>query len=151
MMDRADAIVYDQTDQPVLVVEVKPTREASYELVEWAHEQLQAYSQAVRATYWLLAFPDRFYLWVGEHPDHEPDYIIDPLPFLNPFWGMNGIPKYLSETSFEMVVEGWLATLTWADKSDELPATAAASGNWLIESGLFDALKNGRLAYEVTA
>ncbi len=151
MVFRADVVAYDRTGQPVLVAEVKHERNASSERVAQIRQQLATYSRIVNARYWLLAFPDRFYLWVGEHVEQdEPDYVVDPLPFLNPFWGMSGIPQYLSETSFEMVVEGWLATLTWADDTDELPASAAASGNWLIKSGLFDALKNGHLAYEVT-
>lgn len=141
---QADIVAYDTKGKLVLVAEVKNKRGTGG---DGARRQLAAYAEVTKAPYRLLALPDHFYLWVNKQPDLEnPDYIVDPAPFLRPYWGVEGPSEYLSETSFEMIVEAWLATLTWVD---ELPVDAAESGSWLLESGLFDALKRGHLAFEV--
>ncbi len=148
-----DVVAYDAAGQLVLVVEVKTRRGTTGEWAAATRQLLLRDELVANAPYFLLALPDRFYLWVN-HPKDDliaPDYSIDPLPFLNPYFGMSGIPGYLTGIDFEMIVKGWLATLTWATKSDDLPATSAASGDWLIKSGLFDAMKQGQLTSEVTA
>lgn len=143
-----DIVVYDAEQRLALVVEVKSRRGTNEEWAAETRRNLLAHGLLATTPYFLLALPDRFYLWVNQsQPDAFPDYGVDPVPLLNPFWGSVGIPEHLSPPTFEMIIEGWLATLTWVD---ELPESVRENGNWLIESGLFDAIKRGHLAVEVT-
>lgn len=143
-----DIVVYDKTGQLVLVVEVKTRRGVSDAWAAEMRRNLLAHG-ATQAPYFVLALPDRFYLWVDKQPLElvNPDYVVDPLPFLKPYLGTPVVSEYLSETGFEMVVEAWLTSLMW---TDELPQDIAESSGWLIESGLFNALREGHLASEVT-
>jgi hypothetical protein len=144
-----DITVYGEAGQLSLVVEIRNRRGTSDTWAAATRQLLLENKLVVNARYFLLALPDRFYLWVDKRQLDliNPDYSIDPLPFLKPYWGGEDAPEYLTNIGFEMVVEAWLATLTWVD---ELPADAEESGDWLVESGLFDAIKHGHLASEVT-
>jgi len=148
MAFQADIVAYDASDRLVLVVEIKNRRGTNSQWVARMRQQLAAYGQVADARYLLLALPDRFYLWVDKRPElSDPDYTIDPLPLLKPYLGTPNVSEYLGEVGFEMVVEAWLASLTWAEKP---PTNTGENADWLIESGLFDALKHGHLASEVT-
>lgn len=150
MVFKNDMVAYDAAGRLALAVEVRNKRGSDNQWAAATRQLLLENGYANAAPYFLLALPDRLYLWVDKHQSDlvEPDYSIDPLPFLKPYLGTPYVPEHLSNIAFEMVVEAWLASLTW---TGELPANVAENGNWLIESGLLDALKNGWLAYEVTA
>ena len=112
-----DIVAYDASGQLVLVVEVKNKTQHDKRMGDTNASQLLVHGLVANARYFLLAMPDRFYLWVDKQQPElvNPDYIIDPLPFLNPYFGMEGVPEFLTEIGFEMVVEAWLSTLTWAN------------------------------------
>src|SRR5579871_6759785 len=93
-----DIVVYDASGQLALAVEVKNRRGTN---VEWAAQMRQNLltHSLVHAPYFLLALPDHFYLWVNKEQSTavNPDYAIDPLPFLKPYLGASVVPEYLSE------------------------------------------------------
>jgi len=143
-----DIIAYNATGQLILAVEVRINRNTTPDWAAATRQLLLENNHVTNAPYFLLALPDQFYLWVDK-PEAKlinPDYTVDPRPFLKPYFGNGEASEYLTKITFEMVVDAWLATLTWADK---LPADVSDRGSWLIESGLFDALKQADLVTEV--
>ena len=74
----------------------------------------------------------------------EPDYDFDPEPVLRTYLQrINRSLSELSEPSFEILLQSWLSDLTFADRKNL--ETAAP---WVLESGLFDAIKNGSVEVE---
>jgi hypothetical protein len=96
--------------------------------------------------FFLLAFPDRFYLWVNgsAQEDRSPDFAVDAAPLLQQYVERIGIaPEQLGPDSFELLIGAWLDRLTW----DEIEPNEATQ--WLFDSGLYQALQGGRLEHEV--
>jgi hypothetical protein len=60
-----DLLVYDRTGQPALVVEVKRKTNAPIEWVTELRRNLLAYGDNPNVPYFLIIFPDKFYLWRG--------------------------------------------------------------------------------------
>lgn len=147
-----DISVYDRNGDIVMIVEIKVKTGTN---AAWAADMYNKLFNEKKipqtARYFLLALPDRLYLWEkGPHTrEHmEPDWVIDPLPFLNPYYQRIGrAPGSLGHDSFEMVFSSWLSEIFLADT----PALLAGYGSWLFESGLGHALMGGRLKREVPA
>jgi hypothetical protein len=126
----------------------------------WAARLLRnllAHDALPKASYFMLALPDVFYLWKDPHgtppadrgyiPDGiEPDYEIAAVQALAPY--MDGAPSQLadmSEPGLELLVASWLVDLLNTDLSrgDVSPELRV-----LFDSGLYEAIKEGRLATE---
>ncbi|HVU14511.1 MAG TPA: hypothetical protein VHD90_24710 [Phototrophicaceae bacterium] len=137
-----DIVAYSALGQLVLVVEVRTKRSTDSRWAAGTRQILLENALVSNAPYFLLALPDHFYLWVNKQRPElaSPDYVIDPAPLLKPYFGTDGVPEYLTENGFELVIRSWL---------NELMQAADTSDDWLKESGLFDALKRGYLAYEI--
>jgi hypothetical protein len=93
--------------------------------------------------YFLLALPERFYLW-KDAPPHlasPPDYDVDAQQVLRPYLDKLQTPlSRLSENSFEHLLRTWLEDLI---RSNVDRTQMVQSDKWLIESGLYDAIKLG--------
>lgn len=104
------------------------------------------------APYLLMIFPDRLYLWKNTSPDIDdiqPDYIIDARPILTPYFNQIGITEeQISGAGLELIIASWLSNLihTNIERTDVAP-----DQRWIIESGLYDAVKGGCLDQEVVA
>jgi hypothetical protein len=150
MDSQLDLAAYNRDDELVLIVEVKTKRAASKEWAARLRRNILAHGILPSAKFFLLTLPDRFYLWkdVGNNlAEIEPTYTIDARPILTPYFEQAGIePDKISGASFELIVASWLRELVHSDK---VPEGNGADRNWLIESGLYDAVAGGRLAYEV--
>jgi hypothetical protein len=99
--------------------------------------------------YFLLALPDRFYLWQGSQVLDlvRPEYEVDPLPLFMPYIGATDTYlQNLSGEGFELLVVAWLSELLHTKALPEKEET-----RWLIESGLFEAIQGGHMVSEVTA
>jgi hypothetical protein len=57
-------------------------------------------------------------------------------------------PNLINGRAFELVVGAWLGDLTHSEKE---PEKLSSAEGWLAESGLLDAIKNGRVEYEAAA
>lgn len=149
MKFNADMVIYDKTGQLTLVVEVKNKLDTSSSWAAKMRRNLLAHGLMPDTRFFLLALPDRFYLWkdAGIVPEVvSPDYEIDPRPFLGShFNGAEISLSSLTGESFELVISSWLNKLLQNDVlSPELQEQ-----DWLTESGLFDAIKLGHLAAQV--
>lgn len=150
MSPRLDLAAYNRDDQLTLVVEVKKKQHASLDWVAQLHRNLLAHGTLPNSPFFLLALPDRFYLWKNNGKHYEvdkPNYAIDAEPVLRPYLERTGITvEQISSQSLELILTSWLNELVHK-KLEELES----SERWLVDSGLYDALVGGRLAYEIMA
>lgn len=151
MNTTADFVVYAQDDTICVVVEAKSTSNGS---AEWAAElrhNLLTHQAVPHAPYFLLALPRRFYLW-KDAPATEavlPHYQIDPQVMLPLYLRELSVPlDQLSVDGWEFVVAAWLDDLVGKSPHHDL---STAAHQWLVESGLYDAVRNGTVTAQATA
>ena len=106
MQHTADIAAYDTDGQLVLVVETKNKLGTSSVWAAKMRRNILAHGLLPKTRFFLLALPDRFYLWrdVSIIPElAEPNYEIDSAPFLQPYYDRAGIlPEKLSSESNEI-------------------------------------------------
>lgn len=147
---RADVVVYSRDKRLQLVVEVKRKPRTAHNLRKWAtnvRRNLLAHTGIPTAPYFLLAAPpNRLYLWKNSDPFHfdaPPDHEISAEKTLRPYFDqLSVIPENASEYNLEAVVTSWLADLVKSRRSDD------PSLEWLYNSGLFDAIKDGSVVMQ---
>ncbi len=141
-----DISVHSRNGQLVLVVEVKSKLNTSPEWAARLRRNILAHGTFPKASYFLMAFPDRFYLWTNAHLQLDqvlPTYTIDAFPILQPYFEQAGVTfGKISEQSFELIISSWLQEIVYAEKPLE---TVEQSQGWLINSGLYDALTGGKV------
>ena len=147
----ADIQVFDRNGQLALITEAKNKRNTTSEWATKMRRNMYAHGLLPAAPYFLLALPDRFYLWkdAGAHPELiEPTSEVDPHPFLLPYYERLGIsPVNLPGQTFELVVSSWLeGLLRISDRH-----APRADYDWLIRSGLLPRLVGGHLQIEEAA
>jgi hypothetical protein len=116
---------------------------------------LLAHGILPNAPYFLLALPDHFYLWKDARPPldgEKPDYEIDSAAILEPYFekigfDMQQLNEQLNGASFELLLTSWLWELV---RGTDLVDTYLASeaNNWLVESGLLEAIRQGNIVSE---
>jgi hypothetical protein len=150
MSTRWDLAVFNRDDQLVLVVEVKNKLNTSPEWAARLRRNILAHGIFPNAPYFLMVFPDRFYLWTNadtKYEDVEPTYTINARPILQPYFEQSGVTAdQISGQSLELIVASWLGELIHSDKT---PEELSESQQWLIDSGLYAAVAGGRLGHEV--
>ena len=148
MPTRWDLATYDRDNQLVLVVEVKSRLDAPPEWAARLRRNILAHGTFPNAPYFLMVFPDRFYLWKNMDSNHEPiepTYVIDARPVLQPYFDQAGITAdQVSGQSLELIVASWLNEII-----HKTPDGLDASQQWLIDSGLYNAVVGGSLDHEV--
>lgn len=124
--------------------------------MDWAARLLRnmlVHEAAPTAPYFMLALPDRIYLWdlrhvpIAEAAPH-PDYIADAGPVFGSY--LNGGATSLAdlgEDSLLLIVASWLTELLGSDplelREQHLEPEMSAL---LFDSGLYDAAKQGAVA-----
>ena len=150
-MKRADAAVYDSVGQLQLVVEIKARPGASAEWAVHMRRNLLSHAAIPLAPYFLLALPDFFYLWKDAPAvvlEAEPDYQIGASEILAPYVDQEITPlDELSGYGLELIVTSWLEDVVHAELR---PETIGPNRQWLLDSGLYEAIRGGSLAIEAT-
>ncbi len=148
MSTRWDLATYDRDNQLVLVAEVKSKLDAPPEWAARLRRNILAHGTFPNAPYFLMVFPDRFYLWKNTDSNHEliePTYVIDARPVLQPYFDQAGITAdQVSGQSLELIVASWLNEII-----HKAPNELDTSQQWLIDSGLYNAVVGGSLDHEV--
>ncbi len=142
MIATADFAVQSPDKQLQLLVEARKKVPASREWAARMRRNLFAHLSLPEARFFLLALPERFYLWkdAPSQTPVPPNYEEDAQEVLRPYLEKIHIPlANLSENSFELLVQSWLEDLI---SSDREPPPAQ---QWLKESGLYDAIRNGSI------
>ena len=147
-----DLSVDNRNGQLALVVEIKRKTNVSPEWAAKLRQNILAHGTFPKAPYFLMVFPDKFYLWSNAEAyqdQSKPTCTIDASPILQPYFERAGVTAdQISGASLELVVTSWLGEII---HSDQLPENIDASQQWLIESGLYAALAGGRFEHEVAA
>lgn len=147
-----DLSVDNRNGQLALVVEVKRKTNVSPEWAAKLRRNILAHGTFPKAPYFLMVFPDKFYLWSDAEADQdqsEPTYTIDASPILQPYFERAGVTAdQISGDSLELIITSWLGEIIY---SDQLPENIDASQQWLIESGLYAALVGGKFEHEAAA
>lgn len=150
MSSKWDLTAYDQDNQLVLVVEVKSKLDAPPDWAARLRRNILAHGTFPNAPYFLMVFPDRFYLWKDIASNHEPTaptYVIDARPILQPYFEQTGLTvDQVSGQSLELIVASWLGELI-----HKAPDELDSSQQWLIDSGLYEAVAGGSLDHKVLA
>jgi len=150
-----DIAAYNRHKQLVLVGEVKTKLGTSPEWAEQFWNNIREYGEFSFPEYFLLAFPDRFYLWkenahTSDQSADQPDffYTVNARPLLQPYFEQVGVEMdKIYEDSFEMLLAGWLGDIIRSGNSRDMEADE--SQRWLIESGLYEAISGGSVKCEV--
>ncbi|MBW4695474.1 MAG: hypothetical protein KME27_27310 [Lyngbya sp. HA4199-MV5] len=147
-----DLSIDNRNGQLALVVEIKRKTNVSPGWAARLRRNIYAHGTFPKAPYFLMVFPDKFYLWSdGEayQDQSEPTYTIDASPILQPYFERAGVgANQISGASLELIVTSWLGEII---HSDQLPENIDTSQQWLIESGLYAALIGGKLEHEAAA
>jgi hypothetical protein len=146
-----DVVVYSPRAGLQLVVEVKSQSGASDEWARQVRRNLLAHGFVPATPYFLLVLPDHVYLWKNTDLasiDSSPDFKLETPTVLADYLPMLSRPLHeLSGPSLELLVNSWLANLvntTHLDLNDP-------SQQWIIESGLYDAIKSGSVVTDFFA
>jgi hypothetical protein len=146
-----DLLVNNYQGKPILGVQLKTKMNTSSDWAVKFRHNILTDSLVQKIPFFLMAFPDLFYLWT--EPDiysnqSEPTYIIDALSVLKPYFERAGIiPEKIRGDSFELLVASWLSDIV---HSEQLPEEFNESQRWLIDSGLYVAISGGNLKYGAT-
>lgn len=147
-----DAAVYSPDQKIQLIAEVKAKRGATQEWATQMRRNLLVHQAIGFAPFFLLALPDHFYLWRDGSvvPDEKlPDYSAETEKLLSPYLNSAGLSlNNLSGQSFELVVIAWLRDLVHSRLSKD---SVTPEQQWLIDSGLFQAIKDGSVVTPVAA
>lgn len=143
---RADIIVYDRSEHPVLVVEVKRKLGATPEWAADLRRNMLAHRRLPDARFFLVVVPDRMFLWGPScAPSSSPIVDVPAESALAPYFRTSGIrPATATEWGLEQVTSTWLRDLTTGQTLGDEPAAS-----WLDTSGLRRALRGGSVRNEV--
>lgn len=147
-----DLSVDNRAGQLTLVVEVKRKIGASPQWAASLRSNILAHGTFPKAPYFLMVFPDQFYLWTDAEAQldrSEPTYTIDARPILQPYLEQVGVTaEKISSQSLELIVESWLREIIHSENPHE---DIDESQHWLIDSGLYAALAGGKIEHEAAA
>jgi hypothetical protein len=148
-----DLAVYNKDGQLVLVVQVKGKLNASAQWASQLRSNILAHGIYPKAPYFLMVFPDKFYLWANEDAQldiSEPTYAVDARPIIQPYLDKAGITQgqTISSQSLVLIVAAWLSKIIY----DELPlGETDEQERWLVDSGLYAAVAGGSFDCEAVA
>lgn len=152
MFPRADLALYDRNGQLTALAEIKNKTGTSREWATELRRNMLAHGGFQSVPYFLLVTPDRLYVWkdAGTKPvSVQPAYVAETPSLLQPYFERTRVaPATVSGPAFELIVGAWLADLV---RLEELPGQAETGQRWLAESGFFDAVKQGRIEYDIAA
>lgn len=147
--DVADITVYDKDNQLVLAVKIQKKPNISELWAEAYYKTLVEQGDSPQAPFFLLGSPDRFYLWKHDQKLPEimkPTYTIDPTSFLKPHY--NRFSSSIGKESLILVVDNWFDRLVHLGITSDL---SSKEREWLVGSGLFDAIAGGRSVIKLAA
>ncbi len=148
-----DLAVYNKDGQLVLVVQIKGKLNA---LAQWASQlrtNILAHGIYPKAPYFLMVFPDKFYLWANVDAQldmSEPTYAVNARPILKPYLDKAAITQgqKISSQSLILIVASWLSKIIY---SEQPPSETDESEQWLVDSGLYTAVAGGSFGREAVA
>ena len=151
MTNGADIVVFSADNTLELIVEVKGNRGVSPEWASQFRRNLLVHHAIPRSQFFLLALPDQMYLWRNGSDiieTREPDFVIDSSPIISAYLDATVEHTSNSGQALELAFASWLNLLTISGLSED---KVAPHEKWLLESGLYDAIKNGSVETDTSS
>ena len=151
MGSQPDITLRNQKGEPLMIFEVRAKHHTT---PQWAAEfrrNLLRREEFRPTQYFAIVTPDQLYLWREPKPGTVvlPDFVVDSRPLFLPYLQKTSVDlDRISPFVFELVVISWLSDLVYARRETEDLEPRQA---WLLDSGFFDATKNGTLFYDHAA
>ncbi len=141
-----DFVAYDRQGHVVLLAEAKGRRGTSEQWAARLRMNMLSHGLLPSAKYFLIATPERLYLWNQERPDQAPDHAdaapehtIDAASEFQPWLRRLGLrPLDMGPEAFELLVFAWLDDI--ARSGEDLSREVAP---WLAE--LATSLRQARI------
>jgi hypothetical protein len=145
----ADILVTSPDEQPQLAVEVKNTPTTSEDWASQFRRNLLTHSAVPITPYFMVAAYDRFYLWrqkPGMRLDARPEFTADAMEHLKPYYDKAAFDRPVpSFNAMEILVAAWLNDLIRS-----APPQKEKKFAWLLDSGLYEAIRHGVVRTEAS-
>ena len=129
-----DFVAYDREGRVVLLAEAKSRGGTSEYWAAGLRRNMLAHGALPWAKYFLIATPERMYMWKQERPDVEdapPEFTIDAAKVFQPYFEkLHQEPSSIAPEAFELLVLTWLTDVA---RSGERNAKQDPSAEWLSE------------------
>ncbi|MBZ5675612.1 MAG: hypothetical protein LAP61_15330 [Acidobacteriia bacterium] len=139
-----DLVAYDQEGRVILLVEAKSRHGTSEHWAARLRRNMLSHGLLPWSKYFLIATPERMYLWKQEHPnlsEAPPGFTIDASKVLQPYFQkLHQEPSKIGPEAFELLVLTWLTDI--AGSGEEKPRQDPSSA-WLSE--LTGSLRQARI------
>jgi hypothetical protein len=120
-----DFIVYDKEGQIILLAEAKSRRGTSEHWAARLRKNMLSHGTLPWAQYFLIATPERMYLWrqepKQEHADPAeipPEFTIDAAKEFRPYFQKLHLePSDMGPEAFELLVLTWLTDIAWSGEN----------------------------------
>jgi hypothetical protein len=128
-----DIVAYDREGQVLLLAETKSRRGTSESWAARLRGNMLSHGSLPWSKYFLIATPERMYLWKRERPDPAeapPEFTIDAEKVLQPYFQrLQQEPLNIGPEAFELIVLTWLSDITRSGASnvDQGPSSAGLS------------------------
>ena len=144
-----DFVGYDSRGQVVLLAEAKSRSGTSDKWASQLRRNILAHGALPQAPFFLIATPDRIYLWKEQGlsaAEAPPDLILNAGDALAPYLErLRPSVSQLSPEAFEFVVLSWLSDLA---RSPSTEAPQNSTLRWLSESGFLDSIRNAQIEHQ---
>jgi hypothetical protein len=144
-----DFVAYDRDGRVVLLAEAKSRHGTSEHWAARLRRNMLAHGILPSAKYFLIATPERMYLWKQERPnpaDVPPEFTIDAATVFQPYFQkLHQEPSKIGPQAFELLVLTWLTDIA---RSDEHNVQEDPSSAWLSE--LTGSLQQARIEMNPT-
>jgi hypothetical protein len=144
---QAADLVIEKSGRQILQVEARNVVSPSPEFAAEFLRNILAVTGTPTSEYLLLAFRNRLYLW--HHPQlggSLPDFEGDTSAALEHYLRRLHRPlETVSRSGFEFLIQAWLGEIVWGGLPD------SRNRQWLEESGLADAVRDGFIRTNIAA
>lgn len=151
MATQPDLVLYGRDGRLAVIVDIRNKRGTTAEWAARLRQNLVAYDAVPAADFFLVATPDRIYLWKDGQSETflPPAYEVDARKTLASYFEKAGLdPEKISGPAFELLVAAWLSDLV---RSRDLSGDAAREQGWLKDSNFLEVIRNGRIDFPAAA
>src|SRR5437016_7861540 len=133
-----DFVAYDREGRVLLLAEAKSRRGTSESWAARLRKNMLAHGMLPWSKYFLIATPERMYLWKQEHDDPTeapPEFTIDAEKVFQPYFQkLQQEPLNIGPEAFELVVLTWLSDISRsagsnADQDPPAPGLSELTGS----------------------
>lgn len=151
-LPRADIVLYDHEGRLTALAEIKNKAGTSPRWAADLRRNMLTHGGSQSAPYFLIITPDRVYLWKnadGPTDSFDPSSEVEATALFKPYFDRARVtPETVSGPAFELIVGSWLADLVRANRA---LGESVADHHPLTDSGFVEAVREGRVEYEIAA